>query len=118
MSLLDYNTFYNANKRVINITDTTIPLVDSTTNQTIQEVPAKIANIILVNNDPGGLGLFEYIDTVLYTTDTELTEGYSYVVTFKRGTIDDDVSDLGKARHAADEATAKTIFDSFRILSK
>jgi hypothetical protein len=55
---------------------------------------------------------------VLYTTDTEITDGYSYVVTFKRGTIDEYDSDISKAANVATEATAKVIFDSFRILSK
>jgi hypothetical protein len=118
MSLLNYNTFYNANKRVVNITDTTVDLVDSATNQTIQELPAKIANIILLHKDPTSIRLLEYIDTVLYTTDTEMTDGYTYVVTFKRGMIHDYDSDSSKAKNVAQEATAKTIFDSFRIMSK
>jgi hypothetical protein len=118
LSLLDYNTFYNANKRVVNITDTTIDLVDSTTNQTIQEIPAKIANIILLRNDPSSIRLFDYIDTVLYTTDTEITDGYSYVVTFKRDMPGEFDSEDSRARIAATEATAKAIFDSFRIISK
>jgi hypothetical protein len=119
LSLLEHNTFYNANQRVVNITDTTVDLVDSTTNQTIQQVPAKIANIILLHEDPGRILIYEYLDTVLYTTDTEITNGYSYVVTFKRGaTVDADESDNVKANYFATEAAAKVIFDSFRILSK
>jgi hypothetical protein len=118
LSLLDYNTFYNANKRVVNITDTTIPLVDSTTNQTIQEIPAKIANIILLRNQPDSLAMLEYRDTVLYTTDAEMTDGYTYVLTFKRGTIDDYDPEVAKESHAANEVIAKTIFDSFRIMTK
>jgi hypothetical protein len=118
LSLLDYNTFYNANKRVVNIIDTTVDLVDSTTNQTIQEIPAKIANIILLQNDPSSIRLFDYIDTMLYTTDTEMTDGYSYVVTFKRDMPGEFDSGDSKARIAATDAIAKVIFDSFRILSK
>jgi hypothetical protein len=55
---------------------------------------------------------------VLYTTDTEMTDGYSYVVTFKRDVPGQFDSEDSKARIAATDAIAKVIFDSFRIMSK
>ncbi len=59
----------------------------------------------------------EFIDTVLYVTAPG-EEEYSYVVTFKRGTINEYEPDYIRANQVALEATAKEIFDSFRIMSK
>jgi hypothetical protein len=118
MSLYDYNTFYNGNKRVVNITDTTVDLVDPATNQTIQTIPAKVAKISLEQFDYhfAPVQHVKYIDTVLYATVPGTSDTYviTYILQEPANTFDSELM----SSWAADEALAKEIFDSFRIMSK
>jgi hypothetical protein len=118
MSLYSDNTYYNGNKRIVNITDTTIDLVDAATNQTIQKIPAKVANIILVRLDYSDYPTTaeNHIDTVLYATMPGTSD--TYVVTHSRYVPDRLAAEDEKAIWAANEAVVKEIFDSFRIISK
>lgn len=118
MFLYNDNTYYNGNKRVVNITDTTIDVVDPATNQTIQEIPAKVATIFLTRLDHSDYPVIaeNHIDTVLYATVPGTSD--TYVVTSTRHEPHRVAPADEKAIWAADEAVIKEIFDSFRIIAK
>jgi hypothetical protein len=64
MAILANDPIHTGNKRIENITDTTIDIVDSTTNHTIQTVPAKMADIVITQINPSTGNQLNYLNTV------------------------------------------------------
>jgi len=113
----DTSTTIMGRQRILNITDTTVDYVDSTTNQTIQQLPAKIANIDFSYQHIGSVGTIDLVNRVLYVSIPDT--GYSYVVSTELDSLSHYTQpekltlDLAALERAANE-----IFGSFRVISK